>query len=342
MSMALTAFTRRGVTLALRIQDVLGEGTVWTLPKFARGNVICYDFLSQWTKERFAAGDDLIFVGAAGIAVRSIAPFLRDKYSDPAVLVIDEGGRFVIPILSGHVGGANALSRRVAQAIGAVPVITTATDVNGRFAVDQWAAEHDVSIPNPAAAKAISAALLAGQRVGFWSELPHGPLPEGVTEEIMVPGFTLTCQEDSRFPAGALVLHPKLLTVGVGCKRGVPEERLEKAVTSALSERNLSRESVSALATIDRKWDEQGLLALAQKWRLPMRCFSAEELNAVPGVFTPSSFVRSVTGVDNVCERSAVLATEGGELLVPKCAGDGVTVAIARKKVFYNFFAEEG
>lgn len=342
MSIALTAFTRRGVTLALRIQDVLGEGIVWTLPKFARAGVFCYDFLSQWTEERFAAGDDLIFVGAAGIAVRSIAPFLRDKRSDPAVLVMDEGGRFVIPILSGHVGGANALAHRVAQAIGAVPVITTATDVNGRFAVDQWAAEHDISIPNPAAAKAISAALLAGKTVGFWSELPHGPLPQGVAEGIMIPGFALTCQEDSRFPAGALVLHPKLLTIGVGCKRGVQAECLEKALTSALSERNLSQDSIAALATIDRKRDEPGLLELAQKWRLPLRCFSAEELNAVPGAFTQSAFVRSVTGVDNVCERSAVLAAEGGELLVPKRAGDGITVAIAQKKVIYDFLIEEG
>lgn len=342
MKLALTAFTRRGVTLALRLRDLLGEGEVWTLVQFAREGVRVYASLSDWTAERFAQNYGLVYVGAVGIAVRAIAPCVRDKRTDPPVLAVDEGGRWVVPLLSGHVGGANALARRAAALLGAEAVLTTATDVRGLFAVDQWAAEHGMTIPDPAAAKRVSAALLEGRTVGFVSELPHGPLPAQVAEGESVPGFAVSCRGGDCFPPGMLVLHPKLLSVGVGCKRGTSVQRLEAAVRGALLDAHLALESMEALASIDRKSDEPGLLALAERWGVPCRFYTADELRAVPGAFTASAFVQSVTGVDNVCERSAVRSAEGGTLLVRRRAGDGVTVAVARKVCFYSFCDEEG
>lgn len=134
---------------------------------------------SAWAGKKFADSDALIFIGATGIAVRSIAPYVASKKSDPAVLVIDECGHFVISLLSGHLGGANELALKVAEILHAVPVVTTATDLHHRFAVDVFAKKNNCSIFNMKAAKEVSAALLAGRRVGFYSEFPvEGELPE--------------------------------------------------------------------------------------------------------------------------------------------------------------------
>ncbi len=336
MSLGLTAFTRRGTALACRIASVLG-GTVYTLPKFQREGTETYVSLSQWTKEHFAAGDDIIFVSAVGIAVRTIAPFLQDKFKDPAILVVDEGGQFVVPVLSGHVGGANRLARQVAQVIGATPVISTATDVNRCFAVDEWAAAQGLPITDRTAAKAVSAALLAGEPVGFTSEFPHGSLPDGVTEEPITPGFAVTCRCDTVFPAGTLVLHPKALVVGIGCKKNLPQEQVMETVTDLFRHRGLATESVCCLASIDLKREDAGIRRLAARLNVPCRFYTAEELAAAEGTFPGSAFVRSVTGVSSVCDRAACLAAEGGSLLVEKTAWDGVTVAVARRDYFVRF-----
>ena len=332
-----TAFTRRGVALALRARDALGEGQVWTLPKFRQEGVECYESLSDWTEEQFAQNHDLVFVGAAGIAVRSIAPCVRDKWSDPAVLSMDEQGNYVIPLLSGHAGGANRLARRLSRLIGAVPVISTATDLHQLFAVDEWAVRSGIPVADPAAAKAISAALLEGEKLGFFSELSHGPLPEGFEERPFAPDLALTCRAAERFPERTLVLHPRLLTVGLGCKAGTSTDALEEAVSSVLREHGLARESVATLASIDLKRGEAGLLALSERWGVPLSFYSAEALSDLPGVFTASDFVQSVTGVDNVCERSAVLSAGNGALMVLKTRFPGITVAVARRDCFFEF-----
>ena len=136
---------------------------------------------SAWAGEKFSDSDALIFIGATGIAVRSIAPYVASKKSDPAVLVVDECGKFVISLLSGHLGGANELALKTAEILEAIPVVTTATDLHHRFAVDVFAKKNNCNIFNMKAAKEVSAALLAGKKVGFYSEFPvEGELPEGL------------------------------------------------------------------------------------------------------------------------------------------------------------------
>ena len=337
---ALIAFTKRGCDLAREIARGLAA-----LPGYAQAavsvsgparyaeaaGVEAYESLASWTAARFASEDALVFVGASGIAVRAIAPHVKDKFTDPAVVSVDEAGRFAVPLLSGHVGGANGLARAVAGICGGQAVVSTATDVNGLFAVDEWAVRNNLVIVERGIAKEISAALLEGRPVGFKSDFDlEWELPDGVTEDAADIGFVVSLDESCRPFARTLHLVPHAVTVGVGCRRGTDAVVLRQAVFEALSEARVSPLAVRTLASIDVKADEPAIraLACAEKWDL--RFYSADELAAVPGEFSSSEFVERTVGVGNVCERAA--CAEGATLLAGKQAGDGVTVALACAK----------
>lgn len=299
--------------------------------------------LQSWAGKRFLDSDALIFVGAAGIAVRAIAPYVRDKRLDPAVLVLDERGQFCIPLLSGHIGGANEAALWMEQRLGCRAVLTTATDVNQKFAVDVYAKKNNMVISNMTYAKEVSAALLAGDQVGFYTHFPvRGELPEG-----LVWSAEFYREQDREQSAGetslgiyispsyqrayfdhTLWLIPRCLTIGIGCRRGTSARQIEKLVDETLRSYSLYPEALLQAATIDLKKDEPGLLEFCRNRELPLHTYTAAELNAVSGEFTSSGFVSDVTGVDNVCERSAVLCG-GGTLIIKKVSGDGVTCAIA-------------
>ena len=259
----------------------------------------------EWAKAHFGEADALLFIGACGIAVRAIAPLVKDKTTDPAVLVMDEAGRHVISLLSGHLGGANALCLEIAEKTGAEPVVTTATDLRGLKAVDVWAAENGCAVENPKAIRDVSSAQLAGARVGV-----------AVTARTLEPPFPVT-----------LWLRPRTLVLGTGCRRGLDPRRYEEGVMRFLRACGVSPLSLRALATIDRKADEPALKVFCERYRLPLLAYGAQALRAVPGVFAHSDFVEKTVGVDNVCERAAVLA--GGRLLAGKTAEDGRTFARA-------------
>ena len=290
------------------------------------------EFTGRW----FARARALVFFGAAGIAVRCIAPFVKDKFLDPAVLVIDESGRFCISLLSGHVGGGNDFCLACAGLIGAVPVITTATDGRGQFAVDVFARRHQMTIGDRAAAKEVSARLLDGECLKVYRE-PDGAAPGGDredagaepdtkrkdrTEDIRAeladyPQLTLTADRTEadilitvRRMAGdrpsGLYLFPRRLCLGIGCRRHAREEAVAEAVRQALEPAGLAMEAVRGIASIDLKAEEPALLAFSRRHALPFSTCPAEELMRVPGAFSSSEFVRKTTGADNVCERSAV------------------------------------
>lgn len=319
MTPAYAAFTERG----LRLAEKLAASLPGSVTRCGHGGPA----LAQWTAAEFVRSDALVFVGAVGIAVRAIAPHCQSKASDPAVVVLDECGRFAVPILSGHLGGANDLARQLSALCGAVPVITTATDANGIFAVDEWAKHQNCQVLEPARIKAVSGKLLAGQTASVWSEFPlPGAAPAGVipTQTQEAADFALTL-----FPAGnALHLVPRIGILGVGCKRGTTTEQLEAAFAAFCETHGLAPACICAAASIDLKQNEAGLLAFCQAHRWKVSFYSAAQLQAAPGTFTPSHFVQSVTGVDNVCERAAVLAA-GGPIRIPKQAGGGVTFALA-------------
>ena len=329
MRTAIFAFSRRGCAAAGRIREALGgECRCYTMEKYCmEGFALVCPPLAEFVGPVFAWADALVFVGACGIAVRSIAPHVRDKRSDPAVVVVDERERFVISLLSGHIGGANALAERLAAALGAVAVVTTATDVNGRFAVDAWAAEQGLRISSKEVAKAVSAAILEGP-VPLCADFPIiGALPPGVvpggTGEV---GICISWRKQSPFRQ-TLLLVPPVLRLGIGCRRGTSAEAIASVVDQVLEESGAAPGAVKLAASIDLKRDEPGLFSFCEQRGWPLRFYTAAELAAVGGDFTPSAFVRQVTGVDNVCERSALLGAE--QLLVKKTARDGVTAALA-------------
>ncbi len=301
--------------------------------------------LSQWTKQMFEYKyGGIIFIGAAGIAVRAVAPYLKDKLTDPAVVVVDESGSFSVSLLSGHMGGANALARCVAEILGAVPVVTTATDGRGLFAVDEFAARNGLSLSDRELAKMVSADLLEGRPVGFFSDLPlEGSLPEGFTqEEVCERNVWITWKQSAdpgSMPAlcmekGKKILRliPKVLCIGIGCRRGASSDTLLQAILQALEEYNCAAEAVAELASIDLKRKEPGLIQAAETLQAAFHVYTAEELRKAAGEYEESSFVERVAGVGNVCQRAAVKMVEnqGGWLVAPKKIFHGVAIAVAQ------------
>ena len=293
--------------------------------------------LSQWTGKMFAEKRAVIFVSATGIAVRAIAPWIRDKMTDPPVVTVDEGAQFVIPLLSGHVGGANELARHIADWLEAVPVITTATDVNGKFAVDLFASAYHMTITDRKEAKNISAAVLEGKQIGVFSDLPIKKLPDGFVMDRWCEENICITVKDPSFPekkASYLRLVPRAVVLGVGCRRGTDPEFMKEKVFAFLKEHGIDPTAVKAIASVDVKQDEPAVLDLKQLFDgeclhqpCEQRFYTPEQLIQVPGDFKESAFVKKQIGVGNVCERSACAA--GGKLLVEKQAGDGITLAAA-------------
>lgn len=314
------SFTDLGEKLAQRLAQALGG----TANRCSAGG------LAQWTKEGFERSEGLVFVGATGIAVRALAPHVRSKATDPAVVVVDEQGHFAIPILSGHLGGANELARAIQKICGAQPIITTATDGRDVFAVDEWARLNGFAVDNPKRIVDVSSALLAGNTIRVASDWPLPPLtPPGVT----ITSSRATC--DVLLTAHAskdqtpLRLIPRVLTLGVGCRRGVPGSTLLERYHCFMERADYDERALVRVCSIDAKADEQGLIEFCAALGVPLVTFSAEKLAASPGVFSSSDFVRETMGVDNVCERSAVLGSDGGTLVHAKEAGEGVTMALA-------------
>lgn len=293
--------------------------------------------LDAWVKEELETKEGLLFIGAAGIAVRAIAPYIKDKTKDPAVVVMDEMGRYAVSLLSGHIGGANFLAREAAACVGAEPVITTATDIRGRFAVDLWAKEEGLFLSDMGIAKKISADILNGVPVGFFSDFPvEGELPEGLFRDKRCRRnlwITVKDRGNGGPEPEKLRLIPKAVILGIGCRRGVTKETISATVDRVLKQWNVAQESIEALATIDRKKDEEGLIRYAAEKGIPLFAYPAEALMETEGDYTSSSFVLETTGADNVCERAAMACAEelsgGGSIYIRKQAGGGVTVAAA-------------
>jgi cobalt-precorrin 5A hydrolase len=272
--------------------------------------------------------DHLICIMAAGIVVRAVAPLLSDKTNDPAVLVCDERGQFVISLLSGHLGGGNALAQHVAALIGGQAVITTASDVLGRTALDLWAREAGLAVADRHRLTHVMAKLVNSGSVTLCSEYPLPELPPDIllTDKPEQADLRITCRT-AQWP-GQVVLHPKVLVVGIGCNRNTSAAEIAEALRLACAENGLALQSVRNLASIDMKQDEPGLLAVAEKQGWPIEFYTADQLNCVGGVDSSAAVLRA-TGAKGVAEPAALLSSGGGQLLVRKRKSPNVTVAIA-------------
>lgn len=332
MILSIFAYSRQGCRTAEKIIDFFLRETVqaYTMEKFQiPGFKPIPRPSAELYREKFSSDDALIFVGSCGIAVRQIAPYVKDKKTDPAVLCVDELGKYVIPLLSGHIGGANALAVRLGEKLNALPVVTTATDINGKFSVDAWAARNGFIISSMQLAKEVSAGILE-EKIPIFSRFPvKGDYPKGtVSSESGALGVALTWKKESPFHK-TLRLIPRVLHLGIGCRKGTGKEAIAAAVDQVLKEYAIDPRAICCAASIDLKAQEQGLLDYCSENGIPITFYTAGELNAVPGEYTPSAFVSSVTGVDNVCERSAMVGAD--RMIVRKTACNGVTVAVAEE-----------
>lgn len=261
-------------------------------------------------RRAFAECEQLVCFLATGATVRLVAPLLAGKTTDPGVVCVDEGGRFAVPVLGGHGGGANELAVEVAELLGATPVVTTATDAVGLAGLDT------LGLPVEGAVAAVSRALLDGEPVALQAEVswPLPPLP--VAEEGASTAYTIRVT-DRAVAAGEreVLLRPPTLVVGVGASRGAPVDEVVTLIESALAEAGLSARSLAELATVDAKAGEPGLVEAAERLGVPLVTYPAEELAAVE-VPNPSDAPLAAVGTPSVAEAAALL--RGGELLVPK------------------------
>lgn len=341
MKINAVAFSTNGCRTAIRLRDAFPDEDIGIFCK-TKSDTLGVELIEgstgEWTGRSFEECDAIVYIGAIGIAVRYIAPYIKSKTRDPAIVCMDEHGRWAIALLSGHIGGCNELTARIAERLGSEPIITTATDINGKFSVDTFAARNGLRISSMSIAKDFSAKVLDGSFVGFCSDIPvEGRFPEGIVmAESGEFGACISSDPDRKPFDVTLNLVPMDITLGIGCKKDTDPAKLRAFVGKVLREEGIAPERIAAIASIDLKKDEKAILDLARALRSPVSFHSAEELNSLQGEFSRSEFVNRITSVDCVCERSAVIA--GGERFIRrKTAEDGMTIAICIKDVRPRF-----
>lgn len=340
-SIALWAVTPGGANIATSIASRLSDTTLCLSASLAphKDNAISFNRLSEILPQCFHNYEGHVFIMSTGIVVRVIAPLIRGKTKDPAVVVVDEAGHHAVSLLSGHIGGANALARKVSDIIGAVPVITTATDVTGAPAIDVIATKAGLIIENPEAIKGVNMALLTRKPLPVHDPygliqyaLPQSPVRFSPKQE--GPGVYVDDLLVDLAPS-ILILRPCWLVAGVGCNRNTPAQEIKTLLMDTLAAHRLSPASLERLASIDIKRDEKGLLQLGESLGLPIDFFNHDRLNKTQGVKTPSEMAAKHTGTSSVCEAAAILVSGNGTLIAPKQKTPNVTVAIARKSCSY-------
>jgi cobalt-precorrin 5A hydrolase len=351
MKTAYIAATKRGCELALRLA-MIQSGDVYA----KRGRASCgaaeYDSLAELVARIFKRYDNLVFIMATGIVVRMIAPHIVHKSSDPAVVVLDEKGSFVISLLSGHLGGANDLARFLAEKIAARPVITTATDVNGELAADNLAKSINLTLQDFSALKFMNGRLAKGESVNFLIDDKFS------LKDVYAARFSAFMKENKReaklnfidieaaknfSPAvlitdkrvssdeNLLVLEPRGICAGIGCRRGIKYEKLYDSLQKACQIAAVDMREITCLSSTVAKADEEGLIELAAKLKLPIKFWQndcLEEIIKAHGL-EESAFVKKQIGVGNICEAAALKMSQTKKILLPKEKLDKVTVALA-------------
>ncbi|GAA5335306.1 MULTISPECIES: cobalt-precorrin 5A hydrolase [Thermus] len=333
---AVYTLTLPGLKVAEAIHRALPGSTLYVAGKY-RGLLEARFFdepIRDLLERTWPLHDGHVFVMAAGIVLRAIAPRILDKRVDPAVLVVDLKGRYFVPLLAGHLGGANPLARYLAEALGGEAVLTTGTDSLALPAPDLLAKALSAKVPDWKPLKDVSALLVDGRPVGFYADcvdlsplarypslrLLPSPHPEGVEGMVL-----FTVKKPFPLPVPALFAHPPALVLGLGCNRGTPLEEIRGEVFRFLEEGGFAQEALARIATATLKRDEAGLLAFAEEMGLPLRFHPPEVLNAQP-IPNPSEVVFRHTGLYGVAE-AAVLA-EGARLLVEKTKRGNLTLAL--------------
>ena len=352
---AIYALTKKGADLARFVARQIGSVTWETaeakdVPQVelffhkrcgnAEQKAVLFENLSSIVAGHFATYDGLVFITACGIAVRVVAPLLSSKVTDPAVVVLDQNGKYCISLVSGHLGGANMLARKIALITGGEPVITTATDTENIISIDVLARQKGMEIENISALKSVTGAMLAGEPVQVFDPEDrleiHRNFADGVhltvveDEDIWcrdMPGIRVSWRKKEPYTS-ELLLHPKCLVAGIGCNRGTDTKEILNLLYQTFDKNELALKSLRAIATIEAKKEEAGLIQAALRLGVELLFFNKNELATVSAP-NPSSLVESYMGVGSVCEAAAILATGRGRLIVPKIKSKNATIAVA-------------
>lgn len=328
------------------------------------GDIYGKENFKESLRKAFEEYDYLVCIMAAGIVVRILAPCISHKTSDPGVVVMDQKGRYAISLLSGHLGGANDLARKMAFLSGGQAVITTATDVAGELSFDSFAKKYQMSIENIEVLKTISGTLLEGKPVVVVSSMTsseptypelwrgkkrgrfilctpgeYASLLGERTQVIHIPtvviheGFSLSEEEAACVQAPVLYLRPRTICAGIGCKRGMEADPIEAALLDTLKKEGLSPLSLKCISTIPLKAEEPGILAVASRLQVPLTVVPTEDIEAldIKGLgISASEYVEQQTGVLSVSTASSYLASGRGTILVDKARYKGITIALSK------------
>ena len=326
MDIGVISVTNQGDEISERLREFF-DVTIFSknsIPNFNLNNI---------TKELMENYKAIIFISSTGIAVRAIAPYLKSKATDPAVIVIDSTGSFVISLVSGHLGGANELTLKVAECIKALPVITTATDKLGLIAPDIIARDNRLVIDDLKKAKIISSKLVAGKKIAFIDDASEIPLPRGYVESteqaeglvyVTNKQYLEKIEQFNNFET--LKLIRKNIVLGIGCKKDFSLSKMRESVLNILRQHNVDIKAVKIVTTVEIKRHEVAILELNKFLKSELNIWSLEEIKKVQHKYTGSCFVEKNIGVRAVCEPCAELS--GGTLLTGKIALHGMTICI--------------
>ncbi len=364
-SVAIYAITRHGIEHACKLAGSLPDADLYVSAKLMEhapeGAKTLPLPMGPLLSKTFTAYDCHVFVISVGAVVRMIAPLLRNKKVDPAVICVDDSARYSICVLSGHVGRGNEFSKEVASVLNAAPIITTASDVIGTLTVDilgrdlGWTLDDmDRNVTRGCASVVNAAPTLFIQETGEPDWWPRDrSLPAGVKYTTSLEGvdpddweiLLIATDRNIRLSApdhwnNSVIYRPKSLSIGLGCDRDTDPGMLERGVRTMLDRHGLSIKSVRELATIDKKQDEPAILALAEAYEWPLRIYTAEELDLVEGIENPSEVVKKYVGTRSVSEAASILAAGARNLTVPKQkytepdAEHSMTMAVSRVPFF--------
>lgn len=329
MKLAIIAITEKGVLKALDIKKQI-SCDIFTIEKFKKLNIFLIEnrlgefFGKLIESEKY---NTFLFITAAGIAVRTIAPYIKSKDIDPAVLSMDEESNFIIPLLSGHLGRANERAEILGKITGAVPVISTASDVSGKIAVDTIAMKINGKIENLEDAKKVTSLIVSGKNV-------HIKLPENIGGEN--PEGIIIISNRKNIELSKII--PENIVIGIGCRKDTKSDDIINAIRDSFKKYNLSEESIRCFSTIDIKADEQGIIDTAKFFRKPLIIVSKDEIKKIEDNFEKSDFVQKTIGVGAVSAPCAQLGSRReGKFLAEKLKYNGITISIFEERTeFYG------
>jgi cobalt-precorrin 5A hydrolase len=352
MKWAVVTLSRQGLETALKVGEHF-DSDIYTLGKYLDKDSYC-ESPAEKSRVKAIPGQfkdfngylfenyrTIVYIMASGIVVRDIAPYLKHKSVDPAVLVVDGKGEFVISLLSGHLGGANEKTLKLAEKIGAQAVITTMSDVMGKTAVDLIAMKLDCAIGSFEKAKDVTADIINDDLVSIVSDLDiiGKKLPVNIqvgNDAEAKSRIVVSNRRDVELLSDDALLIPRNIVLGLGCRRDTSFEKIDIFVKEELERNNINLKAIKRMASIDLKLDEKGLLEFSEKYNAKFLTYSSDDLVKYEDKFEVSEFVKRITGVGSVCETSGYIGSNFGKKISDKTAKNGMTLSIWEEKKCYT------